>query len=116
MNETRPCPYCAEDVRVEAIKCKHCGSFLALRGSPNDWHRSTSDRMVAGVCGGLAQQFGVPTAVTHHVPAGVAVFFQSENALVGMGAPPPEGMDDRHLTDAGGMPITALPGAWSFEG
>jgi phage shock protein C len=63
MNETRACPYCAEEVRVEAIKCKHCGSFLALRGSPNDWHRSASDRMVAGVCGGLAQQFGVPTAV-----------------------------------------------------
>jgi phage shock protein PspC (stress-responsive transcriptional regulator) len=63
MNETRPCPYCAEDVRAEAIKCRHCGSFLGLRGSPNDWRRSASDRMVAGVCGGLAQQFGVPTAV-----------------------------------------------------
>jgi phage shock protein PspC (stress-responsive transcriptional regulator) len=63
MNETRACPYCAEEVRAEAIKCKHCGSFLGVRGSPNDWRRSSSDRMVAGVCGGLAQQFGVPTAV-----------------------------------------------------
>ena len=63
MNETRLCPYCAEEVRPEAIKCKHCGSFLALRGSPNDWHRSSRDRMVAGVCSGLAQQFGVPAAV-----------------------------------------------------
>lgn len=26
--QTKACPYCAEDVRVEAIKCKHCGSAL----------------------------------------------------------------------------------------
>lgn len=26
---TKPCPFCAEDVLVEAIKCKHCGSDLA---------------------------------------------------------------------------------------
>jgi len=63
MTETRLCPYCAEDVRIEAIKCKHCGSFLGARGAPTDWHRSSVDRMVAGVCGGLAAQFGVPTAV-----------------------------------------------------
>ena len=24
----RPCPFCAEQIRVEAIKCKHCGSKL----------------------------------------------------------------------------------------
>jgi hypothetical protein len=24
----RPCPFCAEDVKLEAIKCKHCGSML----------------------------------------------------------------------------------------
>ena len=37
----------------------------------------------------------------------MTVFFQSENGIIGMGARPPEGMDDRHLTDAGGLPITA---------
>ena len=26
--DTKLCPYCAEDVLVEAIKCKHCGSML----------------------------------------------------------------------------------------
>ncbi|QPB12517.1 hypothetical protein [Providencia phage PSTCR8lys] len=26
--ETRRCPYCAEPINVEAIKCKHCGSSV----------------------------------------------------------------------------------------
>jgi len=63
MNDTRLCPYCAEEVRAQAIKCKHCGSFLDPRRSPNEWVRSSHDRMLAGVCGGLAHQFGVPPAV-----------------------------------------------------
>jgi len=58
---------------------------------------------------------GMPTEVANHVPAGMTVFFQSENGIIGMGARPPEGMEARHLTDAGGMPITALPGAASFD-
>ena len=63
MNDTRVCPYCAEEVRTAAIKCKHCGSFLSTRFVPGDWYRSSRDRMLAGVCAGLAQQFGVPAAV-----------------------------------------------------
>ena len=26
--QTKTCVYCAEDIKVAAIKCKHCGSFL----------------------------------------------------------------------------------------
>jgi hypothetical protein len=29
------CPYCAEEVSVEAKKCKHCGEFIDLSGSAN---------------------------------------------------------------------------------
>ena len=46
---------------------------------------------------------------------GMHVFFQSENGLIGTGAPPEEGMAHPTLTDAGGRPVTALPGASTFD-
>jgi acetate CoA/acetoacetate CoA-transferase beta subunit len=58
---------------------------------------------------------GIPTQVANYVPAGIHVFFQSENGLIGTGAPPEEGMHHRLLTDAGGRPVTALPGACTFD-
>jgi acetate CoA/acetoacetate CoA-transferase beta subunit len=58
---------------------------------------------------------GIPTLVANYVPDGIHVFFQSENGLIGTGAPPVEGMAHPMLTDAGGRPVTALPGACTFD-
>src|SRR5262245_20515640 len=58
---------------------------------------------------------GIPTLVANYVPEGVQVFFQSENGLIGTGSPPAEGMGHPTLTDAGGRPVTALPGASTFD-
>jgi acetate CoA/acetoacetate CoA-transferase beta subunit len=58
---------------------------------------------------------GIPTLVANYVPAGVHVFFQSENGLIGTGPIPEEGMAHPTLTDAGGRPVTALPGASTFD-
>jgi len=58
---------------------------------------------------------GLPTLVARYVPAGIRVAFQSENGIIGLGAPPPTGMEDPNLTDAGGSFISALPGACSFD-
>lgn len=58
---------------------------------------------------------GIPTLVANYLPEGLRVFFQSENGLIGTGAPPEEGMAHPTLTDAGGRPVTALPGACTFD-
>jgi acetate CoA/acetoacetate CoA-transferase beta subunit len=58
---------------------------------------------------------GIPTMVANYVPEGMHVFFQSENGLIGTGAPSEEGMAHPMLTDAGGRPVTALPGASTFD-
>ena len=58
---------------------------------------------------------GIPTLVANYVPEGMNVFFQSENGLIGTGPIPEQGMAHPLLTDAGGRPISALPGAATFD-
>ena len=58
---------------------------------------------------------GLPSMVANFLPKEVHVFFQAENGVIGLGARPPEGMEDPDLTDAGGGFITAVPGAASID-
>jgi acetate CoA/acetoacetate CoA-transferase beta subunit len=58
---------------------------------------------------------GIPTLVSNYLPVGVNVFFQSENGLIGTGPVPEPGMAHPTLTDAGGRPVSALPGACTFD-
>jgi len=58
---------------------------------------------------------GIPTLVAGYVPAGMHVFFQSENGLIGTGSIPEEAMAQPRLTDAGGRAVTAIPGAAIFD-
>lgn len=58
---------------------------------------------------------GIPTLVANYVPSELHVFFQSENGLIGTGPIPEQGMAHPTLTDAGGQPVTALPGACTFD-
>jgi acetate CoA/acetoacetate CoA-transferase beta subunit len=58
---------------------------------------------------------GIPTLVANYVPQDQKIFFQSENGLIGTGPIPEQGMAHPLLTDAGGRPISALPGAATFD-
>ena len=60
---TMACPFCSEEVRVEAVKCRHCGSFLYRGvGRPRQLTKSR-DKMIAGVCGGLAEHLGMDVSL-----------------------------------------------------
>src|ERR1700729_1844806 len=57
---------------------------------------------------------GLPTMIAAYLPTGIDVVFQSENGMLGVGAPPMEGKADPDLVNAGKQPVTELPGCSYF--
>ena len=62
MDETtarRPCPFCAEDIALTAIRCPHCRSRLSLFDAL-EWRRDHAERRVAGVAAAIAHATALP--------------------------------------------------------
>ena len=58
---------------------------------------------------------GLPTLVGNYVPEGVELILQSENGFMGLGPAPEPGKEDPMLVNAGGMPVSILPGGCYFD-
>lgn len=58
---------------------------------------------------------GMPTEVAEHLPPGINIQLQSENGFIGLGpAPAPEDCD-KDVVNAGGKPVSILPGGACFD-
>lgn len=58
---------------------------------------------------------GLPTLVANYIKDDIEVIFQSENGFVKMGPAPTEDTVDPDIVNAGGLPVTVLPGAAYFD-
>jgi 3-oxoadipate CoA-transferase, beta subunit len=59
--------------------------------------------------------WGIPNLIADYLPAGLTVYFHSENGILGMGRRAKPGEEDYDLVDAMKVPVTLTPGASFFH-
>jgi acetate CoA/acetoacetate CoA-transferase beta subunit len=58
---------------------------------------------------------GIPSLIPNHLPENIQVMFHAENGVLGVGKSPEKGSEDPTLCNAGGFPVTVVPGASFFD-
>ena len=58
---------------------------------------------------------GMPTLVANYIPADKGIMLHSENGFIGLGPSPEAGQEDKYTVNAGGSPVTIVPGGACFD-
>lgn len=58
---------------------------------------------------------GMPTLVADYISENIHVMFHAENGVLGTGPTPAKGEENENLCNAGGLPMTIVPGASYFD-
>lgn len=57
--DTKRCPYCAEEIRAEATRCRYCRSRLASF-DVDRWFRAQPDARLGGVSAAVSRALAMP--------------------------------------------------------
>lgn len=72
-SDTKQCPFCLETIKADAVRCRHCRSWLQGNLLQHEWYRADNGR-IAGVCAGLGEQFNISPTILRLLFALSAIF------------------------------------------
>ena len=67
------CGRCLRDIETDSSYCRHCGAKTAV-GATRRLFRSSVDRKIGGVCGGLAEYFAIDSTLVRLVAIVLAIY------------------------------------------